>query len=134
MLLRSAEHEGGHDGVFFVLVFAVDPEGAGIDGGAVDGKLVDAVVGVAPNTHEPAVEFGHEDPSALVSVVDFEPVSARIQPVGPDDVAVQARLNFTRVDDSAFDVSRAGGRLEADAVSVKKKHAAVFSHPEILCR
>ena len=84
-----------------------------------DGELVDAVVGVAVGAHESSVKFGQE-PGPLV---DFEPVPARSQPVGPDDVSVQARLNFARVHDSAFDVARAGGRLEADALSVKNKHA-----------
>lgn len=84
-----------------------------------DGKLVHAVIAVAVGAHESAVNLGQE-PGFLV---DFEPVSARTQPVGPDDVAVQARLNFARVDDSALDVARAGGRLEADALSVKNEHA-----------
>ena len=123
MCLRSAEHEGGDKNVFFDLMFAVDPDGAGIDGGTVDGELIDAVVGVALGSNKSTVKFGHEDSSVLVPLVDFEPVSPRSQLVCPDDVAVQARLNFARVDDSAFDVARADGRLEADALSVKNKHA-----------
>lgn len=73
MFLRPAKDEGGDDGVF-AFVFAVHPEGAGIDGGAVDWELIHAVVCVALRAHKGAVKFGEEDPSVLVPLVYFEPM------------------------------------------------------------